>query len=153
MKRERETKTMKAISIRNPYAHEIMCGIKEYEFRTWKTDYRGDLLICSSANPKVKNTICGHALCIVRLDDIVKITRKNYKEFDLDAPPEIDYYAWHLTNGRVIKPFPVKGKLNFYEVDDVQIEIIDNGDDSLTDAEAEELYTKYIEPLLYTGKK
>ena len=144
---------MKAISIRNPFAHEIMCGLKDYEFRTWKTDYRGDLLICSSANPKIKDTICGHALCIVRLNDIIKITSKNYKEFGFDSKPEVDVYAWQLTEGRVIKPFPVKGKLNFYEVDDSLIEIIDNGDDSLTEEEAEQLYTQYIEPLLYKSGK
>lgn len=145
---------MKAISIRNPYAHMILCGEKEFEFRTWQTDYRGNLLICSSANPKIKNTICGHALCVVRLNDITKVTPKNYRDFGLDRSDlDSNLYAWQLTDLRVIKPFPVKGKLNFYNVDDDLIEIIDNGDDSLTDEEAETLYKKYIEPLLYKGKK
>lgn len=145
---------MKSLSVRNPYAHLIMCGEKEYEFRTWRTDYRGDLLICSSANPKIKNTISGHALCIVRLNDIIEVTTKNYREFGLDREDLGDgkLYAWQLTDVRVIKPFPVKGKLNFFNVDDELIEIIDNGDDSLTEEEAEQLYTKYIEPLLYTGR-
>lgn len=143
---------MKALSIRNPYAHMILCGEKEFEFRTWQTDYRGDLLICSSANPKIKNTICGHALVIVRLNDIFEVTAKNYKDFGLDEKPDGKLYAWQLTEVRVIKPFPVKGKLNFFYVDDSLIEIIDNGDDSLTDEEADELYNKYIEPLLYKGK-
>jgi hypothetical protein len=145
---------MKAISIRNPYAHEILCGVKPYEFRTWQTDYRGDLLICSSAAPKIKNTISGHALCVVRLNDIVEVTPKNCRDFELEKS-DLDggkLYAWQLTDVRVIKPFPVKGKLNFYYVDDNLIEIIDNGDDSLTQEEADELYRKYIEPLLYKGK-
>ena len=131
---------MRAISIRNLFAHEIMCGLKEYEFRAWKTDYRGNLLICSSANPKIINTISGHALCIVRLDEIIQITPRNYKEYGLDCKPDGKMYAGHLTDDRVIKPFPVKGKLNFFEVDDSLIEIIDSGDDSLTDEEAEKLY-------------
>lgn len=143
---------MKALSVRNPWAHEILCGVKEYEFRTWQTDYRGDLLICSSANPKIKNTISGHALIVVRLNDIFKVTAKNYKDFGLDEKPDGKLYAWQLTNGRVIKPFPVKGKLNFFNVDDNLIDIIDNGDDSLTNEEAEALYIQYIEPLLYRGK-
>ena len=66
--------------------------------------------------------------------------------------PEGKNFAWHLTDLRLIKPFPVKGKLNFFEVDDSLIEVIDNGDDSLTEEEAQELYEKYIAPLLYTGK-
>ena len=140
---------MKALSVRNPWAHEILCGVKEYEFRTWRTDYRGDLLICSSAAPKIKNTICGHALIVVRLNDVIEVTPKNYREFGLDKKPDGKLYAWQLTNGRVIKPFAVKGKLNFFEVDDSKIEIIDKGDDSMTEEEAQAMYEKYIKPLLY----
>lgn len=143
---------MKSLSVRNPYAHLILIGEKPFEFRTWRTDYRGDLLICSSANPKIKNTVCGHALCIVKLNDIFEVTAKNYREFGLDEKPDGKLYAWQLTDIRVIKPFPVKGKLNFFNVDDNLIEVIDNGDDSLTEEEAEELYFKYIEPLEYKGR-
>lgn len=146
---------MKALSVRNPYAHLIMVGEKELEFRTWQTDYRGDLLICSSANPKIKNTIMGHALCVVKLHEIFEVTKDNYKDFGLeksDLPDDGKLYAWQLIDVRLIKPFPVKGKLNFFNVDDDKIEIIDNGDDSMTEEEAEALYKQYIEPLLYTGK-
>lgn len=143
---------MKAISIRNPFAHLILCGEKEYEYRTWQTDYRGDLLICSSARPKIKNTVMGHALCIVRLDDIAEVTAKNYAEFDLDEKPDGKLYAWHLTNLRVINPFPVKGKLNFFEVDDSLIKIFDDGSDNLTDEEAEKWYNEVFAPLVYTGE-
>lgn len=142
---------MKAISIRNPYAHFTMCGEKTVECRSWQTDYRGDLLICSSSNPKIKDTISGHALCIVRLDSIEKFTKDHLHDACLGDMPEGKNYAWHLTNLRLVKPFAVKGKLNFFEVDDSLIEVIDNGDDSLTEEEAQEIYEKYIEPLLYKG--
>lgn len=144
---------MKALSVRNPYATMIMSDQKPYEFRTWHTDYRGDLLICSSAIPKVINTISGHALCVVRLNDVEEITSKNYKNFGLSEKPDGKMYAWQLTNVRVVKPFAVKGKLNFFEVDDSLIEIIDDGSDSLTDEEAAELYNNYIAPLVYTGAR
>ena len=36
---------MKTITIKQPYATLIAEGLKEYEFRTWKTKYRGDILI------------------------------------------------------------------------------------------------------------
>jgi len=143
---------MKAISIRNPYAHLIMCGEKEIECRSWQTDYRGDLLICSSANPKIKDTICGYALCIVRLDGIEPFKKEHLDAACMSEMPEGKQYAWHLTDLRIIKPFAVKGKLNFFNVDDKQIEILDNGDDSLTDEEVENMYTKYIEPLMYNGR-
>ena len=143
---------MKALSIRNPFAHFIMCGEKTVECRSWQTDYRGDLLICSSANPKIKDTICGHALCIARLDSIEKFKKEHLDAACMAEMPDKPSYAWHLTDIRVIKPFPVKGKLNFFDIDDSLIEIIDNGDDSLTDEEAADLYKKYIEPLLYKGR-
>ena len=143
---------MKAISIRNPFAHFIMCGEKTVECRSWQTDYRGDLLICSSANPKIKDTICGHALCIARLDSIEKFKKEHLDAACMAEMPDKPSYAWHLTDIRVIKPFTVKGKLNFFDIDDSLIEIIDNGDDSLTDEEAADLYKKYIEPLLYKGR-
>lgn len=36
---------MKALTIKQPYAFLIAKEIKEYEFRTQKTNYRGDFLI------------------------------------------------------------------------------------------------------------
>jgi hypothetical protein len=36
---------MKALSIHQPWASLIMAGIKPVENRTWKSNYRGDLLI------------------------------------------------------------------------------------------------------------
>ena len=36
---------VKALSIRQPWAHLILCGMKTIENRTWRTDYRGPLAI------------------------------------------------------------------------------------------------------------
>lgn len=36
---------MKVITIKQPWATLIAKGYKEYEFRTWRTKYRGDILI------------------------------------------------------------------------------------------------------------
>lgn len=45
---------MKVISIKQPWASLIINGYKIYEFRTWKTKYRGKLLIHSSKIPDKK---------------------------------------------------------------------------------------------------
>lgn len=37
--------SMKVITIKQPFATLIAKGYKEYEFRTWRTKYRGDILI------------------------------------------------------------------------------------------------------------
>lgn len=99
---------MKAISINNPYATQIMQGSKTIEYRSWDTKYRGDLLICSSANPIIPGMLSGHALCIVNLANTAYDSTE-------------DMYAWHFLNVRKIKAFPVKGKLNFFDVDDALI--------------------------------
>ncbi len=103
---------MKAISIKNPFATQILRGTKNIEYRTWDTKHRGDLLICSSANPKVPGMMSGCALCVVELVNT---------QYD----SEKDVYEWHLDNVRKVKTFPVKGKLNFFEVDDALIHFID----------------------------
>ncbi len=110
---------MKAISIKNPWAYEILSGQKVYEFRSWATKHRGDLLICSSASPKIEGMLSGYALAIVNLSNITQITQNNSYEFGIDDLEENErLFAWHLTNLRPIQPFKIKGKLNLYEVDD-----------------------------------
>ena len=104
-----------------------------------------------SAEPKIVNTISGHALCVVQLNEIIEVTKDNSRKFGLYKRelPDGKFYAWQLTNVRIIKPFPVKGKLNLFNVDDDLIEIIDDGSDRLSEEEAEKLFKEYIEPLLY----
>lgn len=36
---------MKALTIQQPRASLIIVGVKRFEYRTWRTSYRGDLLI------------------------------------------------------------------------------------------------------------
>ena len=45
---------MKVITIKQPFASLIAEGIKEYEFRTWKTKYRGPILIHAAKNVNKK---------------------------------------------------------------------------------------------------
>jgi hypothetical protein len=40
---------MKVITLKQPWATLVAEGIKKYEFRTWKTNYRGKILIHAGA--------------------------------------------------------------------------------------------------------
>ena len=129
---------MKALSIQQPWAQLIAEGLKTVELRSWKTPYRGQLLICASArpealrekkekfDPKLGNYLyneeiegymwLGHAICIVELYDIVPFTP------DLADAAFVEYedsvlYAWKLRNVQKITPFQVKGQLGLYQVD------------------------------------
>ena len=39
---------MKCLSVKNPYSYLICSGLKDVENRSWKTNYRGEILIHSS---------------------------------------------------------------------------------------------------------
>lgn len=135
---------MKALSVRPEWAIPIVVGMKTVECRTWKTSYRGDLLICSSSKP-TDGCVHGHALCVASLDSIEPFKKKHLYDAvmdDLDMPDEA--YAWVLSNIRMVEPFPVKGKLNLYDVPDENIQIV--GEPS------PELVERYIIPLVYRAR-
>jgi hypothetical protein len=71
---------MKVLSVKNPFSYMIVFGIKDVENRTWKTDYRGKLLIHS----------CGDIdYCVLPNELIDKKTLKEVKELNkLDKTPE-----------------------------------------------------------------
>ena len=112
-----EAMPLKALSIHPYYAQAIAAGEKTIEVRTWKTDYRGDILICSTAK-KLHGTIPGHALCVVRLVDVVPLKRKHLQAAML-APSDYEpgLYAWILEDNRLIEPIPLKGKLSLWNYD------------------------------------
>ena len=104
---------MKALSIRPDYADMIAAGEKKYEFRSWATSYRGDILIHANKNipDAAKNMlVSGHAICIANLKDVKK--RKNG-------------YAWELTDLRYIEPIKVRGQQRLFNIDDNLINLID----------------------------
>lgn len=58
---------MKVITVKQPFASLIASGLKEYEFRTWKTKYRGEIYIHAGKG-------------------IDKIAMKRYEYLNLDYP-------------------------------------------------------------------
>lgn len=115
---------MKALSIHPYYAIGIVIGDKTIECRTWKTDYRGDILIVSTAK-KISGLIPGHALGIVTLKNVRPFTKNDLRAAVMDKSEYRDgLYAWELENPRIIKPIPLKGKLSLWNYDG-EIKIVD----------------------------
>lgn len=107
---------MKALSIKQPWASMIARGEKTIETRTWRTKYRGPLLIVSSKKPAIKGLPAGMAMVVVDLVDCRPMTRGADEEAArCDVYPGA--HAWVLENVREIPSFPVKGCLGFYEVE------------------------------------
>lgn len=124
---------MKALSVQQPFAYEILTGQKTIELRTWDTDHRGDLLICSSGKPAFSKEemeeiedeygttfLYGHALCVVRVAD-VRPARKGDEEGALTEQVDPDEHAWILEDVRPVVPFPVKGKQGLFAVEDSHV--------------------------------
>lgn len=123
---------MKAISVRQPFAEAINGKDKTIELRTWRTDYRGKLLICSSKSGQKtwlqfgnEYKLCpmGATICVVDLVDCRPATKADAEQAWCE-PEDIQegMWAWVFKDATDVVPKPIKGKLNFFDVDDDLIE-------------------------------
>lgn len=129
---------MKVLTIKQPWATLIMQGDKRFEFRSWQTKYRGDLLIHAGkgidkeAMKRLAKYLpaeipFGKILGKVTLVDCVKMCPE-FKDMLLKENPDIytkssfqENYGWQVENVKVFnEPIDVKGHLSLweYEVDD-----------------------------------
>jgi len=83
------------------------------ETRTWKINYRGDILLCASKKPE--SAISGHAFAIAELVDCRSMTIED--EWEAACSWYMGAYSWIFKNLRKIEPFPVKGKQGLFEVE------------------------------------
>lgn len=136
---------MKALSIYPEPVMEIFMGDKTIEYRTWQTDYRGDLLICAGSK-KEPGLVNGYAYFVVSLLDI-----RPGEGWGDDQRG----YEWMLSAPRLIRPIPVRGRLFLFDVDDAQIHYIEGGDLGTYPTwqkanEFRKAYAqKYLEPIAY----
>jgi hypothetical protein len=121
---------MKAISVQQPFALEILSGQKTIEVRSWDTLHRGDLLICSSGKPALPREdmdeleleygctfLYGYALCVVNVAD-VRLMKRGDEEKALMDEVDPEAFSWILEDVRPIIPLPIKGKQGLFDVDD-----------------------------------
>lgn len=127
---------MKVITIKQPFATLIAEGLKEYEFRTWKTKYRGEILIHAGkgidkkAMKKYEHLNLEYPSgCIIAkacITDCIYIDDKMRKVLDKLNPfvyssiikhTEWKGYGFQLEKVEKIKPIPVKGKLSLWDYD------------------------------------
>jgi hypothetical protein len=120
---------IKALTIRQPWAELILRGSKPYELRTWKTKYRGPLVIHASGkidaedarhfglNPEklVTSAFVGFAI----LKDVRPYTRKDAR---LLKKRRAGYgwfphnLSWVLKKPQHISPIEAKGQLGLFRV-------------------------------------
>jgi hypothetical protein len=85
----------KALSIRQPWAHLIVAGIKQIENRTWTTRYRGPLLI--------------HAGQLWHDETIADMVTQS------DDPYFYGPFGFVLENARLLSFTPMRGRLGIWK--------------------------------------
>ena len=95
--------TMKALCIRQPFASLIASGTLITETRTWKTYYRGPLLIVASKSGAVPGLPAGQAIAIGNLSDCRNITEPDAQTAYCVKNPEA--FAWIFLDIQPIQPF------------------------------------------------
>lgn len=131
---------MKTLTIKQPFATLIVEGLKEYEFRTWKTNYRGEILIHAgkAVDKKAmkkyeylgleypKGCIIGKATitdCIKIDDNARKILKEKNSVIYSNIIEDKNWngYGFKLENVEKLENIEVCGKLSFWEFDYPQI--------------------------------
>ena len=127
---------MKVITIKQPWATLIVEGYKEYEFRTWKTKYRGEILIHASKEVDKKSidkfkhlnlqyptgqiiTKANIIDCIKVDDELINTLKKKDSAIYTGIIEKFfnnwNGYGFKLKNVEKIKPIKVNGKLGLWD--------------------------------------
>lgn len=112
---------MRALSIQPFYATLIAIGEKFIELRTWQTEYRGWILICSSRainKSERQSMVSGKAIAIAYLSDVRLFVDETDRDAAfLDDDESFSGYSWIFDKVIDIEPIPVKGQLRLFNVD------------------------------------
>jgi hypothetical protein len=127
---------MKALTIKEPWATLIIEGYKAYEFRSWKTNYRGKILIHAGMTLEKENAekfkeynldysrgaIIGEA----EITDCIFVTKEVNEKLKKINPlvygksGHVEKYAWKLENVKKYdEPIFIKGQLGLWNYDKV----------------------------------
>ena len=130
---------MKVITIKQPFASLIAEGYKEYEFRTWRTKFRGDILIHAGkgvdkkAMEKYKHLVSdcpsGCMLGIVKITDCIKIDdearemlKDNIVYDNVVNNKDWDGFGFKIESIRKVENTPANGKLSLWDFEGEIIE-------------------------------
>ena len=124
---------VKVLTLKQPWATLVAEGIKKYEFRSWKTNYRGKILIHAGTGIDKKELEkfkdlnlefpSKRILAEVELEDCLELNDELNKK--IIAEKNIAYgskyrtgFAWKLTNSKKINyDKEIKGQLGLWNID------------------------------------
>lgn len=121
----------KALSVKQPYADLLTRVVfrdengeyhadKTIEVRTRNTNYRGDLLVCSSLKPEIPGRLSGVTCGFVELYDVKPIEDFTPEDWAATCIPEQERprkgYGWMMRNPRRVVEMPIRGQLGVYNL-------------------------------------
>ena len=123
----------RALTVKQPYATDLVTAIREdsdgtryglkcIEVRSRPTNYRGDVMICSSAKPIIPGLESGVTLGLVELYGIKPVsefTAEDWKNTRIPDDVRVKIkggYGWLMRNPRRVIEFPIKGQLGVYNL-------------------------------------
>jgi hypothetical protein len=131
---------VKALCVKQPYADLLTRVVsrdesgafqaeKTIEVRTRNINYRGDILICSSAKPELPAHMSGVTCGFVELYGTKPVAEFTAEDWAATCIPEQDRpkagWGWLMRNPRRVVEMPVKGQLGLYNLivpkDDITI--------------------------------
>lgn len=117
---------MKALTVRQPWAHLILTGVKRIENRSWETSHRGQLLIHAAKSPDnaardlleefsidPADLAYGAIIGIVTVTDCIELA--NLTDDLADDPFAGGPFCWLLADAKPLAPIPWKGALGLWE--------------------------------------
>lgn len=127
---------MKVITLKQPWATLVAEGLKKYEFRSWKYNYRGEILIHAGkgidavAMNKFKNSNLefpsARIIAKVNIVDCIELNEDINKKIISENPmvygnkTDRTGYAWVLNNVEKINSRePVSGKQGIWNIDKI----------------------------------
>ena len=127
---------MKVITVKQPYATLIAEGLKKYEFRTWNTKYRGDILIHAGKTVDKKaierfkdynfEYPTGCIIAKAKITDVEYVDDEFVNKVGPTNPlvykgiiekKDWDGYGFKIENVEKIKPISIKGQLGLWNYD------------------------------------
>ena len=135
--RQGERPDMKALTVRQPFAQAINDNLKNIEFRSWRTEHRGELLICAAkADAEAWADITGLGVtplpvgchvCVVDLIDVRPMTEADAEQYGVDYDPSVFAWVFDDKTGYMCQPRPIIGALKLFDVQPDRIQRIPDG--------------------------
>ena len=111
-----------ALSVRQPFANDIMRTNRSVIIGSRYTQYRGDVMVCSKNRPFYKDYLCGATIGLCNLYDVKKVSDLTDSDWNDVLTSEKNKgniqsgWAYFLSNPRRVIEFPVDCGKGFFDL-------------------------------------